>query len=106
MKRDSNRERAVRLAEIGALRTRYVSEEGLEIYTGISAKTFTNKRGETPRQWTREQIEKAIANGEFIGPPFIEVGDKRIYDLWEVDKWMKFFRKSGLLPETLKEEMA
>lgn len=105
MKRDTNKQRAQRLSEIGALSARYVSEEGLEIYTGISAKTFAKLRGETPKRWSMERIKEEIARGKIAGPPYIEVGEKKIYDLNNVDQWMTFFPQMGILPDMSPERV-
>jgi hypothetical protein len=108
MKRDSNKQRAEKLAEIKAISARYVTEEGLEIYSGLSAKTFNNLRGETPKRWSAEGVKKAMAEGKLIGPPYKEVGSARIYDLQKFDQWMELFPERGILPDMkqLKEEGA
>ena len=98
MRRSSNRQRAENLAEIKAISTRYVTEEGLSIYTGISAKTFNTLRGKTPKRWDSEELKKTIEKGDLVGPPFRTVGKVRIYDLKEIDAWMKLFPEWGILP--------
>jgi hypothetical protein len=104
MQRDTNKKRAERIAETSALRARYVTEEGLEIHTGISAKTFNALRGKTPDRWSAEQLKNAIARGEMVGPPYRELGGKRIYDLEDISEWMSLFPKRGILPKP--EELA
>jgi hypothetical protein len=99
MKRETNKKKAEKLAEISAISAQFVSEEGLEIYTSLSAKLFNKKRGGTPDKWSVEQAKKALKNGEIIGPPYIVVGKKRIYDLQDVKEWMKIFPKRGVLPD-------
>jgi hypothetical protein len=103
MNRDTNKKKAEALAEIHAISARYTSEAGLEIYTGISAKCFNTLRSKTPNRWSVEQVKKALADGELIGPPYKEVGGKRIYDLRKVDEWMTLFPERGTLPDMTAE---
>jgi hypothetical protein len=104
MKRETNKQKAEKLAEIKALSARYVTEEGLAIFTSISASTFTKLRcKQTPKRWSIERIKEVMAKGELIGPPYIEVGDKILYDLYDVVVWMGLFPKMGILPDMVAE---
>jgi hypothetical protein len=100
MKRKTGKERGEELAEVEALRTRYVDEKGLSIYfSAFSSKTFANLRGQTPKYWSVEQIKKALAEGKLIPPPYKEIGGKRVYDLREFDEWVALYPTWGVLPD-------
>jgi hypothetical protein len=94
-------EQAAELARMGALETRYVDEEGLAVYFGLSPRTLNNLRVDTPKQWTWERIEETLGMGKIPAPPFRKVGTRRIYDLRKIYMWVTLFPEMGSLPEEL-----
>jgi hypothetical protein len=97
MNRDTNKKRIEKIAENGALEVLFVTAEGLEIITGIPARTFENLRSKTPQKRTMAQVKKAIENGEMVGPPYTKWGRKRLYAVQDIPEYMGLFPKWGVI---------
>jgi hypothetical protein len=97
MKRETNKQKAEKLAEANAIQTRYLTVEGVSAYTSFSAKLLVNLRSLTPNKRDIEQTRKEMAGGKItVGPTFIEAGKVRLYDIRDVDFWMSLFPKRGV----------
>ncbi|GHT01134.1 hypothetical protein AGMMS50276_28540 [Synergistales bacterium] len=86
-------------AKTSTVRPRLLSVDEAAVMIGISVNTLNSLRTETPKRYTKETFDAAVAKGRIPPPPYVKLGNSVRYDTRDIDMWIDRLPHMGDLPK-------